>query len=285
MTYYGAKELAEAFRTVRKNTLQIAEDIPEDKYNFKAADDVRTVEKLLTHIALGPRFPYQVHSEKRMTMEGFNFPALFQELVAEEAKPRTKAEVISLLRNEGEKWAGFVSGLSEDFLAQAVTMPPGGTPPSRTRFDMIMSAKEHEMHHRGQLMLIERILGLVPHLTRQMQERMARAHRDKRDDGGRILGAFVVLGCYRMCNCSPKYSGSFPAFHLMLQPTLGFCSAEGCVALQHGIHCGPQIRSCERNIVSGAAVVELSAVNQLPSAIEEKEVRSAGGAEGFRNIL
>ncbi len=177
MTYYGAKELAEAFRTVRKNTLQIAEDIPEDKYNFKAADDVRTVEKLLTHIALGPRFPYQVHSEKRMTMEGFNFPALFQELAAEEAKPRTKAEVISLLRNEGEKWAGFVSGLSEDFLAQAVTMPPGGTPPSRTRFDMIMSAKEHEMHHRGQLMLIERILGLVPHLTRQMQERMARVQQ------------------------------------------------------------------------------------------------------------
>jgi uncharacterized damage-inducible protein DinB len=38
---------------------------------------------------------------------------------------------------------------------------------------MIMSAKEHEMHHRGQLMLIERILGIVPHLTRQMQERMA----------------------------------------------------------------------------------------------------------------
>jgi len=177
MTYYGAKELAEAFRTVRKNTLQIAEDIPEDKYSFKAADDVRTVEKLLTHIALGPRFQYLVHSEKRMTMEGFNFPALFQELAAEEAKPRTKAEVISLLRNEGEKWAAFVSGLSEDFLSQAVTMPPGGTPPSRTRFDMIMSAKEHEMHHRAQLMLIERILGIVPHLTRQMQERMARAQQ------------------------------------------------------------------------------------------------------------
>src|SRR6478672_7253983 len=174
MTYYGAKELAEAFRTVRKNTLQIAEDIPENKYGFKAADDVRTVEKLLTHIALGPRFQYQVHSEKRTTMEGFNFPAVFQELTAEEAKPRTKAEVISLLRNEGEKWEGFLAGLSEEFLGQTISMPPGGTPPSRSRFDMIMSAKEHEMHHRGQLMLIERILGIVPHLTRQMQERMAR---------------------------------------------------------------------------------------------------------------
>ena len=39
--------------------------------------------------------------------------------------------------------------------------------------EMIMTVKEHEMHHRGQLMLIERIIGIVPHLTRQMQERVA----------------------------------------------------------------------------------------------------------------
>jgi uncharacterized damage-inducible protein DinB len=38
---------------------------------------------------------------------------------------------------------------------------------------MLLSTKEHEMHHRSQLMLIERMLGIVPHLTRQMQERMA----------------------------------------------------------------------------------------------------------------
>jgi uncharacterized damage-inducible protein DinB len=40
---------------------------------------------------------------------------------------------------------------------------------------MIMAMKEHEMHHRGQLMLIERMLGITPHLTRQMQERFAAA--------------------------------------------------------------------------------------------------------------
>src|SRR4029450_9670321 len=133
MTYYGAKQLAESFRTVRKNTIQVAEDIPEDKYGFKAADDIRTVEKLLTHIALSIRFPYQVNAvEKRTSMEGFNFPALMQELIAEEAKPRTKAQVVELLRTEVEKWANFLSGLSEDFLGQAITMPPGGTPPQRT---------------------------------------------------------------------------------------------------------------------------------------------------------
>jgi len=35
---------------------------------------------------------------------------------------------------------------------------------------MILGTKEHEMHHRAQLMVIERLLGIVPHLTRQRQE-------------------------------------------------------------------------------------------------------------------
>src|SRR5436190_22300463 len=181
MNYYGAKELAESFRTVRKNTIQVAQDIPEDKYGFKAANDVRSVEKLLTHIALAPSFQYRINAvEKRTTMEGFDFPALMQEVMAEEAKARTKAQVIEMLNKEGEKWAGFVAGLSDDFLGNVVTMPPGGTPPSRIRFDLIASVKEHEMHHRGQLMLIERMIGIVPHLTRQMQDRMAQAQAQQR---------------------------------------------------------------------------------------------------------
>jgi uncharacterized damage-inducible protein DinB len=54
-------------------------------------------------------------------------------------------------------------------------MPPGATPAAKSRFEMILSVKEHEMHHRGQLMLIERLVGVVPHMTREMQARMAAA--------------------------------------------------------------------------------------------------------------
>ena len=36
MAHYGSKELAQSFRTVRKNTLEAAQDIPEDKYDFSA---------------------------------------------------------------------------------------------------------------------------------------------------------------------------------------------------------------------------------------------------------
>ena len=40
---------------------------------------------------------------------------------------------------------------------------------------MLLSPKEHEMHHRGQLMTMQRMIGQTPHLTRQMQERMSQA--------------------------------------------------------------------------------------------------------------
>jgi len=51
MTYYGAKELADSLRTVRKNTLIIAEDIPEDRYSFRAAPETRNTGLPVVHEA------------------------------------------------------------------------------------------------------------------------------------------------------------------------------------------------------------------------------------------
>ena len=184
MTYYGARALADSFRTVRKNTILLAEDIPEEKYSFAAASDVRSIEKLLVHIAISHWWQDQIHMEKRTSMEGFDFQALMQRVMEEEGRSHTKADVLDLLRKEGEIWANFVAGLSEDFLSQTITMMPGGSPPSRTRFEMILSAKEHEMHHRGQLMLMQRMIGIVPHLTRAMQERMAQMQQQSQEKKG-----------------------------------------------------------------------------------------------------
>jgi uncharacterized damage-inducible protein DinB len=173
MLPYNAKDLAASFRTVRKNTIQIAQDIPEEKYSFVAAPDVKPVAKMLSHIALMSRFQTRIHREKRTTFEGLDFGKIMGEFGAEENRPRTKAELIELLTTEGESFATFVEGLDDNFLAERVTMRPGMGAESKTRFEMLLGVKEHEMHHRGQLMLIERLLGITPHLTRQMQERFA----------------------------------------------------------------------------------------------------------------
>ena len=174
MNYYGASELANAFRTVRNNTLEAAREIPADAYDFTPVAGCRNLEKLLTHIALAHRFQYRVHAEDRLSsFEGFDFPALMAELAAEEAQPRTKDEVVAMLEHEGEVWETFLRGLDDDFLGEKVSFPVEFDAPPKSRFEMIMSVKEHEMHHRGQLMVVQRMLGIVPHLTRQREERMA----------------------------------------------------------------------------------------------------------------
>jgi uncharacterized damage-inducible protein DinB len=171
MTYYGGKEIAAAFRTVRENTVKIAEEIPEEKYQFRATPETKTIGETLAHIALSPGFQLHVHSNNVTDMKTLNFGELFQKFSAEEAKPRTKAELVALLKEQGERFASFVESMPESFLAEEVSMMPGS--PAKTRFEMLLGTKEHEMHHRGQLMLMQRMIGLVPHLTRVMQERMA----------------------------------------------------------------------------------------------------------------
>jgi uncharacterized damage-inducible protein DinB len=173
MNYYGGKEMAASFRTVRKNTIQIATDIPEDKYGFKATPDTRTIAQTLVHIAVVSEFPIYLHSNKISDMSKVDFPALFGKMASEENKSRTKAEIIALLKSKGEEFASLLDGLSDSFLAENLAMPPGGTPATRSRFDMLLSAKEHEMHHRAQLMVLERLVGVVPHLTRQREAQQA----------------------------------------------------------------------------------------------------------------
>ena len=173
MTYYGGKELAAAFRTVRDNTVKMAEEIPEEKYSFSATPETKTIGQTLTHLAVSTGFQHHVHSNKITDMNTVNFGELFQKFGADEAKPRTKAELIAYLKTEGDKFASYLEALPEPFLAEQVAMHPNATPKSKSRFEMLLGAKEHEMHHRGQLMTLQRMIGQVPHLTRQMQERMA----------------------------------------------------------------------------------------------------------------
>ena len=171
MDCYAGKELADAFRTVRKNTIQVAEDIPESKYDFVAAPEVNTVRRMLTHVAVSTRFWEETDAKGLTTMQGFDFMPLLESNQADETKQRTKAEIIDLLLTNGEKFAAWLETLTPEVLAQRVTEPDGQA--IKSRFERILGAKEHEMHHRAQLMLIERQLGIVPHLTRQRQERMA----------------------------------------------------------------------------------------------------------------
>ncbi len=147
---YGGHELANAFRTVRKNTIKTAEDISDAHYGLTAAPGMRTVAQILAHSAYNSRIAEDIHRTKRITgFEGYNFVAVVRGVMAEEAKLTTKPALLAERVENFDK-----SG-------------------SRARLEMLLSPKEHEMHQRGQLMVAQRIVGVVPHLTREREARMA----------------------------------------------------------------------------------------------------------------
>jgi len=175
MTYYGAKQLADSFRTVRKNTITIAEDIPAEKYDFMPVPGVRSIAAQLAHITVNSRWQIDVHSQAIDFIDFTLFAQRMAQSAAEEQSLRTKNEIVAALKTDGEKFAGFLESLSEEKLAETVRFPPPVHPSQRTRFEMLLGVKEHEMHHRAQLMLIQRLLGTVPHLTRQRDAMQAAA--------------------------------------------------------------------------------------------------------------
>ena len=170
MTYYGAKELADSFRTVRKNTIQVAEDIPEDKYSYRAAADTMSVGEMLAHLACSPHWAEQcLFVEKKANVAMEDFGRWMGEIGGRQKALTSKAAIVEALKANGEAFARQLEAATEADLGASVTLPNG----SKSRFEMLLGVKEHEMHHRAQLFLIERMIGIVPHLTRARQERQA----------------------------------------------------------------------------------------------------------------
>lgn len=175
MTYYGARELVDSFRTVRSNTITMAEEIPAEKYDVRMTPDTRSVAELLSHIAVTTFRRHRAHAVDHLTtMVGVDFPALVRQQQEEEKKLQTKPQILEALRKSGDLWAAYLESVSEQTLAERITYPEGMTPPSKSRFELLLALKEHEMHHRAQLAMLQRLIGVVPHLTRRFEEMMAK---------------------------------------------------------------------------------------------------------------
>lgn len=170
---YGAKDLAEAFRTVRKNTIQIAEDVPDEKYSFRATPDVQSIGEELAHIAASSTWAQQFAADRKTFLTFEDFGAYRARAEQLEKSLTSKAAIVDALRKHGDSFASFLEGLSEAQLAERVGFPPPVQPSSKTRFEILLAVKEHEMHHRGKLMLMQRLIGQVPHLTKRREEMRA----------------------------------------------------------------------------------------------------------------
>ena len=130
---------------------------------------------MLAHVAVAPRWQMSVHRDRTSAIDFGMFDARNAAVKAGEQALQTKEQIVAALKDGRDQFVAFLEGLTPDTLGETITFPPPIQPATKSRFEMLMSLKEHEMHHRGQLMLIQRMLGQVPHLTRARQQMQAQA--------------------------------------------------------------------------------------------------------------
>jgi uncharacterized protein YndB with AHSA1/START domain/uncharacterized damage-inducible protein DinB len=160
---YGVRQLVDGMRAVRANTILMAGDIPESQYGFRPTPVSRSIAETLVHIAWLATSDRILHEEERInTVEGFDFPALLKKSEVEEKRERSKAEIMELLRTEGDRQTRWLEQQPENFFLERVQFPGGG---SVSRFEMLLATKEHELQHRAQLTVIDRLIGIAPRFT------------------------------------------------------------------------------------------------------------------------
>jgi uncharacterized damage-inducible protein DinB len=150
----ASQEVLSQWNEVGRKLIAMAEDFPEDKYDFKPVQGVRSFAEQLLHASNAMYF--------------FTNPARGQKPPAEEDPKResykSKADVVAFVKKCVEDGAAAIKTRGDKGLAETFTDPDSK---QQMQFsDLAYGLIEHSGEHYGQLVVYYRVSGLVPPASR-----------------------------------------------------------------------------------------------------------------------
>jgi uncharacterized damage-inducible protein DinB len=132
------------------NLIDVADAMPEERYDFKPTPEVRTFREQLVHVAgTVQRFIDTANSTK-----GESEPS---------QKTMTKADVVRLLTQTFQAGQAMIGSLTDAQMVEPVKFPFGDRMVSRYGF--WMGPLQDAADHYGQLVIYLRLNGIVPPAT------------------------------------------------------------------------------------------------------------------------
>jgi len=156
------EQIFEQWQDVRNGLIKEVELIPEEQFGFRATPETRSVLELVQHIIETERVI--VHEMCRDNTDfRRGFPTMIAEFAGHVKDATSKEAVLALLGLSLQKTRDVAVEFGDDNFAQMMTRFDGKQGP---KLGMLSFAIAHEMYHRGQLTVYERLLGIEPALTR-----------------------------------------------------------------------------------------------------------------------
>ncbi len=155
------KSFNESFVQVLSNakayTLEVANEMPADKYNFKPNDSVRSFGEQMAHIAMSNKMILTIFIKgEEMNMDPAEMGKMEKKIGA------SKEESVKLLAQSFDDVIATLKEMDDKALAETFVFFFSPEKPEFTKEQGFAFLRDHGTHHRGQAIIYLRMQGLKP---------------------------------------------------------------------------------------------------------------------------
>lgn len=144
-----SQAVLETWNDIGRKLIAIAEDLPEDKYDYKPNPDSRTFVAQLLHASAAMYYFTDPAEGKK--------PHFSDDPKREELQ--TKAQIVAFVKKCVQDGADVIKAKGDKGMNESV---PAGGPRLTRLYDLAYGLAEHSGEHYGQLVVYYRINGMVP---------------------------------------------------------------------------------------------------------------------------
>lgn len=162
--------LIETWKDVREGVIAEVAKIPAEKFDFKATPDTRTVAEIVQHILGTQAILVGELCRPDTNLMRAPFPELAKQYAPEAVSAKDKDSLLRLLASGQEASAEKIRAFGEEGLQEETRRFDGKMV---TKLAFLQFSYSHEMYHRGQLAIYERLMNIEPALTTRFKEILA----------------------------------------------------------------------------------------------------------------
>jgi uncharacterized damage-inducible protein DinB len=167
----SVEHLINAWKEVRAGFLEEAAQIPADQFSFRATPDTRSVAELLQHAVESQKMLIGEACRPDTNLMRQSFADHIKEYAPEVRSVVDKNGLLELLRSSMEVAEATLRSHA-DKLNDSMQRFDGK---EMSKLQFLQFAVSHEMYHRGQFTVYERLLSIEPALTQRFKKLFAQA--------------------------------------------------------------------------------------------------------------
>lgn len=167
--------IVEGWKEIRSGLIEEVSQIPADKFSFRPTPEMRSVAELLQHVIESQKTLVGEAARPETNLMRQPLEDHAKEYAPEVAGVTDKDGLLELLRSSMETSAASIKAAEHTLNETGRGL--GGR--ELRKIELVSFAISHEMYHRGQLTVYERLLEVEPALTRRFRAMTARAGANK----------------------------------------------------------------------------------------------------------